>query len=202
MLRTFPGVGGQAQVAEANEDSLDPSSDAVLVAAAIGNADAFRPLYDRYMPAMLRYLTARTGSPELAADITQAAMVRAWSRLETFRADRGTFASWLFAIGRNLAVSEHRRPSAVDWETVGDSLVDPAIDPQSAAEANERRARVLAVIARLDQDKQDLLALRYAAGLSSAEIAPLVGKSPEAVKKQLSRTLAHIREKYSDELVR
>ncbi len=201
MLRSFPLVGAAA-AAPTGPGALEPSSDAALVAAAIGDADAFRPLYDRYLPPMLRYLSARTGSPDLAAELTQAAMVQAWSRLETYRADRGSFSSWLFAIARNLAANERRRPLPVAWETVGDSLEDPALDPHSAAEASERRARLLAVIARLDRGKQDLLALRYAAGLSCPEIAPIVGKNPEAVKKQLSRTLALIREKYGEELVR
>ena len=48
----------------------------------------------------------------------------------------------------------------------------------------------------LPQREQKLLALRFAARLSSAEIALLIGKSEAATKKQLTRLLHRLQEQY------
>lgn len=80
-------------------------------------------------------------------------------------------------------------PSSVD----GDS-------PEAAALSNERAARLNEAIARFEPAKQELLALRFAAGLSARQIAVVVGKSESAVKKQLWRTIQALKEDYRDEL--
>jgi RNA polymerase sigma-70 factor (ECF subfamily) len=48
----------------------------------------------------------------------------------------------------------------------------------------------------LAPEKRELLALRFAAGLSSAEIAHATGRSEAAVKKQLSRTIQRLQEQF------
>ncbi len=48
----------------------------------------------------------------------------------------------------------------------------------------------------LDLEKRELLALRFAAGLSSRQIAGVTGRSEAAVKKQLTRILRTLKEKY------
>ncbi len=50
----------------------------------------------------------------------------------------------------------------------------------------------------LSPEKQELLALRFAAGLSSTEIAGLVGRSPAAVQKELVRIMHFLREQFHD----
>jgi len=47
---------------------------------------------------------------------------------------------------------------------------------------------------QLEPSKQEMLALRFSAGLSGTEIALVVGKSQAAVKKQLTRTLQYLKE--------
>ena len=50
------------------------------------------------------------------------------------------------------------------------------------------------MVAQLDHKKRELLTLRFAADLSSREIAYVVGKSESAVKKQLTRILQMLKE--------
>jgi RNA polymerase sigma-70 factor (ECF subfamily) len=54
------------------------------------------------------------------------------------------------------------------------------------------------LIAGLSPEKQELLALRFAAGLSSREIAPLVGRSHPAVQKELVRIMQSLKEQVRD----
>ena len=73
-------------------------------------------------------------------------------------------------------------------------LVAPGPSPEETAIANEERRWILGVVARLPSIQRDVLALRFAAGLSGREIAAVVGKSEAATRKILSRSLATLQE--------
>jgi RNA polymerase sigma-70 factor, ECF subfamily len=190
VLRAFPL---RAPIAETGADDA-------LVAAAQADPAAFGTIYERYLPRIYRYLASKASNPEEAADLTQAVFLKAFDALASYKPGKTPFASWLFRIARNAAVDAHRRRrpttplEAVPW-------FDPETDgatPEALALQAERLSELRAAIATLDSNRRDLLALRYAGGLTAAEIAPLVGKSPEAVKKLLQRTLQQLKEHYRD----
>ena len=58
---------------------------------------------------------------------------------------------------------------------------------------NEDLSHLRSLIQDLTREEQDLIYLRYLVGLSYAEIAEVVGKSMEAVKKSVYRLLARIK---------
>jgi len=182
--------------------SVACESDEALVAAARERSDAFGELYERYLPGVYRYLRARTASGDEAADLTQLVFLRVLRALPRYRAGRVPFASWLFRIARNAATDAHRRRKpAVSWDYVPElSTPDDHDGPEALALRQERLTHLRALLARLDPSKRELLAFRFAAGLSAREIAPIVGKSEAAVKKQLTRIIATLKEYYRDEL--
>jgi len=163
-------------------------------------ADRFDQIYLQHMPRVYRYLNARLGSVEDAADVTQLVFMRAWSALPSYTSGKAPFAAWLFRIARNAA-TDHRRATRplVALDDADPFERNEASDPLAAALASERAARLRTLIGELSQEKQELLALRFAAGLSSREIAAATGKSEAAVKKQLTRTLGALKEHYRDE---
>ena len=174
--------------------------DEAIVAAAQADPAAFAAIYDRYLPRVYRYLAARTATPEDAADLTQAVFLKAFHGLGRFRPGVTPFASWLFRIARNTAVDSHRRSRpSVPWEAVPDVVSAPGGAPEDALLRSERLRELGVALDSLDPAKRDLLALRYAGGLSVAEIAALVGKRPEAVKKQLQRIVNDLKEHYRDQ---
>ncbi len=188
--------------APAHED-LEPVSDQTLVAGACERPDDFGLLYKRYLPRVYRYLLARVGVREEAADLTQLVFMRAFDALPKYRPGKAPFAAWLFRIARNAAADSmrrhHRRPTA-SLDGIADALTTTADGPEAIAEKNERLERLRGHVGRLDNGKRELLALRFAAGFSVREIAPIVGKSESAVKKQFTRTINELKEHYHDEL--
>ncbi|MGE3074499.1 MAG: RNA polymerase sigma factor [Dehalococcoidia bacterium] len=190
MLRAFP-----LQSAAFGESDTDEA----LVAAAKADIAEFAALYERYLPRVYRYLSARAATPEEAADLTQAVFLKAYGGLGKYRTGKVPFAAWLFRIARNAAIDSHRRqkPSA--------PIAAAELMPSNAAHAPEavtlqaeRWSELRAAVRTLSAEKQELIALKYAAGLTAAEIAPLVGRKPEAVKKQLQRTLRELKEIYGE----
>ncbi len=176
------------------------SDEAAQVAAAQANPVAFDVLYQRYLARVYRYLRAQVGSDEDAADLTQQVFLRALDALPRYRPRGAPFVAWLFSIARHAATDAYRRKRAsISWESLPEAL-QPAIDqdPEARVLHLEALSRVGDLLARLDPAKRELLALRFAAGLSAPEIAQVVGKSPAAIKKQLTRTLQMLKEQYHE----
>jgi len=189
MLRALIGI---------TTSETERDDDEGLVAAAREDPARFSTLYERYYPRVYRYLLTRTATPEDAADLTQTAFLNAYRGLPRFRSGSAPFAAWLFRIARNTAIdAQRRRRQAAPWEAVP-ALPAPALTPEAQVIQSERLNHLRALIASLDREQRELLALRFAGGLSSREIAPLVGKSQSAVKKKLARTMHDLKEAYRD----
>lgn len=107
-------------------------------------------------------------------------------------------AAWLFRIARNTSINHwrHQLPT-VSWDLVPEALHPRALpDLDAALLHDEALLQLRALLRNLAPDVQDLLALRFVARLTVAEIAGVIGKSNAAVSKQLSRTIQRLQEQY------
>lgn len=172
-----------------------------LIADAQRDPRAFDILYHRYVTRVYRYARAHTAGDEDAADLTQQIFLRALDALPRYRAGPAPFGGWLFRIARNAIVDGRRRrlPLQIALDALPEALHPHAgHEPEATALRAESLARLRELVAALDAEKRELLALRFAARLSSPEIAAVVGKSPAAVQKQLTRILHALKEQYHD----
>lgn len=178
------------------------TDEAELVGAAQADPSTFAHLYRRYLPRVYNYVRARLDGEEDAADLTQQIFLQALAALPDYQPRGLAFAAWLFQIARN-AVSDfyRRRKTLVSWDSFPDALQEQSAfqDIDASLVQQERLARLKTLLARLDPAQRELLALRFAAGLSSPEIARVVGRSPAAVKKQLTRLLHTLKEQYHEQ---
>jgi RNA polymerase sigma-70 factor, ECF subfamily len=172
--------------------------DLALVRAARLDPAAFGALYDRYYVRVYRYLRARAASDDDAADLTQQAFLKALDALPAYRERGLPFAAWLFRIARNAAIDHHRRQRPTTDLAACSALLPAGDDPEGSIIHGERLQRLRQLVDGLEPDKRELLALRFAGGLSSREIAEVVGKSEAAVKRQLTRIIALLREQYGE----
>ncbi len=151
----------------------------------------FAALYRQYLPAVFRYLYRRVGNAADAEDLTAQTFTEALQAVvqEKF-CPGGNFPAFLFTIARRRTADFYRqRPESALKEHP-----DPEPGLLAALETREDLQRLTTLLAQLDEEKQELLRLRFAAGLSFAEIALLEGKSEAAVKMTLYRALAWLRE--------
>lgn len=176
------------------------SDDTALALRSLTDPAAFGMLYERYLDRMYSYLRARTSSAEDAADLTQQVFLRAFDALDQYRPRRASFATWLFRIARNTATDAYRRQkSTVAWDLLPAALQPIAgDDPEASALRRETQDRLRLILDACDERTREILALRYGADLSVAEIAAIVGKSEAAVKKQLTRALRALKERYNE----
>jgi len=158
-----------------------------LVQAAQRDPAAFTSLYDRYVSRLYRYLYSRTGSPAEAEDLTAQTFLSALEALPNYR-HKGYFSAWLFTIARSKLADFYRKnPLEMPLERANDN--PGSMNVAAELEKGEEIQLLSETIRSLDTDKQDLLRLRYTAGLTFAEIGKTLGRSEDAVKKALYRLL-------------
>lgn len=156
----------------------------------------FEVLYDRYHVQIYRYLYAHLKHEYDAADLMQQVFLQAWSQQQSYEPQRSSVATWLFSIAHHRLIDFYRmsRPS-ISWESMPE-LTAMDQNPEAQIIEEETIAQVRKLLEALPQPEQELLALRFAARLSSAEIASVIGKSEAATKKQLTRLLHRLQDQY------
>lgn len=174
--------------------------DSVLVQDAQTESEAFGQLYDRYLIRVYGYLRKHTESDEDAADLTQQVFLQALNGLQGYDERKASFATWLFKIARNVSTDAYRRRhESVSWENLPETPRQTAgDDPEAATIRRESLILLRALLSDLSLDKRELLWLRFGADLGLQEIATVVGKTPAAVHKQLTRTLRTLKEGYHE----
>jgi RNA polymerase sigma-70 factor, ECF subfamily len=138
---------------------------------------------------LARYLTRRA---DIAEDIVQEAMLRAYRRFETSRGENPR--AWLLAIVRNCFLtwktcedqSERRRGGNSDVEDASFETPDQAT-PESILLDLERTQAVRAVIESLPDVFREVLVLRDIEDLSYRDIAGIIGAPIGTVMSRLAR---------------
>ena len=158
---------------------------------AITDAEAFAELYRRHLTRVYRYHIAHAGNVKDAEDLTSQTFMAAYEALGRYR-ERGQFSAWLFRIAQSK-LNDHFRLSRreVGLEAVGEILERE--DALGTLIRAEELSRMRSIISHLDEDEQELIRLRYVADLSFAEIADLLGRREDAVKKSVYRLLARLK---------
>src|SRR5690242_1177784 len=163
-------------LSEKNQNSQAALDDeAVWIEAACGDPAAFEPLYLRYHTRLYRYLRLRLATDEDAADVTHQVFLIALDALPTYQQRGLPFAAWLFGIARHVVfnIIRRQRPT-VSWDALPEMLLRE--DPEAQVLQQETLASLRAWLDSLNAQQRELLALRFAAGLTVPHIAKIVGK--------------------------
>lgn len=152
-----------------------------------GNQSALAHIYDAYAKPIYRYHFSRVGNAPDAEDLTAQTFLAVLESLVRYQ-HRDNFTAWIFQIARNKLM-DHFRGNHSHGE-IDESVVDPAQgDVLEALVRDESRARLKSLLHLLDEEERELIHLRYAAELSFVEIAQLLGRKEDAVRKATRRIL-------------
>ena len=181
-------------------DEMSAPEDAALVAAAQLDPAAFAPLWERYYGPVFRFCRFRLPTAEDAEDAADEIFTCAFAALGRFRDGEGSFRSWLFTISRNEVAAHHRRARLRRFLPFTDLLdpADPRPTPEERVESDDAWAQALRLLARFPDEQRRVLELRWI-GLSGKEIATVLGKRHDAVRKIESRAVEKLRRLWDEE---
>ena len=151
----------------------------------------FKTLLAGVIPPLRAYGRSLSGNPDLADDLTQDTMVKAWASRDRF--EKGTsIKAWTFVILRNTFLSQMRRNKfhgEYDEVAVERTLSTPASQEDSGEMADLQRA-----LMELPQDQREALILVGAGGLSYEEAASICDCALGTMKSRVSRARGALEE--------
>jgi RNA polymerase sigma-70 factor (ECF subfamily) len=165
---------------------VPPEETTLLAAVGQGDEAAFRTLYRRYTPRLLRLMLRLMGEPADADDAVQETWLRGVRGLARFRAE-SAFYTWLAGIGiRVAAESLRRRAHWVSWDDASEPARSPAVD-------GGERIDLERALAALPDAHRVVIVLHDVEGYTHEEIAARLGVAPGTSKSQLFRARRALR---------
>lgn len=157
----------------------------------------FEAWYVEHKTSVFRYVRFRVATREAAEDVTSIVFMKALRSFDRYDPSRASPKTWLLRIARN-AVTDHlralkRRGSLhVSLDRIPDLVADVPSHEERIIK-QERIQRLLNGSRTLRKADQEILSLRYGAGLSNAEIAEHLDISNNAVAVRLHRALKRLK---------
>jgi len=176
--------------------------ESLVNAARDGDVGAFEQLVELHQHEVFGLAIRLVGDREMAADVAQESMIRAWRALPKFRGD-AAFSTWLHRITVNTAWtlrSRSKRNSADPLETVGDVADGSWLTPERAGETVMLREALRKALTRLPEVHRTLVVLKDVEGWTHGEIAETLGISVTAAKVRLHRAHVKLRDYLKEEM--
>jgi RNA polymerase sigma-70 factor (ECF subfamily) len=164
--------------------------DAVLA----GDRQAFGHLVERETRSVYRACLRILGRPHDAEDVTQESFVAAYRSIRTYRGE-GSLRAWLLRIATRQSFRRlSQRRATVDLDAIpAPRLADASSEPTRLVIDLESRRAVQDAVAALPEPYREVVALRFFADLSLAEVADATGRPINTVKTHLRRGLERLR---------
>jgi RNA polymerase sigma-70 factor (ECF subfamily) len=175
----------------------DADSARLVMRIQAGDREAFSLLYMRYFDRVYGYLRLLFRDPHAAEDAAQQVFLKAFENISVYEPALGPFRGWLFVVARNFALNQLPRDArtfaSADVERLREA--DDEREPPAGLGALDwvTDRDLFLFVERLPLVQRQVLFLRYVVGLSMAEIAELLGQTPQAARQQHARALRFLR---------
>lgn len=168
------------------------ADDIIMCRVQSGTIQDLAVLFERHQTALLNYFL-RLGSPRAAAeDLVQDVFVRILKYRATYRPG-SRFATWMYSIARNARLNHlHKHRGETDWD---DSYAPPVL-PGDTTQAEQERLLLERALARLPEDKREILVLARYQEMKYEDISALLDCEVNTVKVRVHRALRELREHY------
>jgi RNA polymerase sigma-70 factor (ECF subfamily) len=154
---------------------------------------------EAWVPRVYRFALRLTNDPDAADDLTQETFLRAWRRRDRLR-DPAKARVWLFRVTANIWRDRLRRGRSPMARAgpLADSDLDHVPAPDRVAAGRDDLSRALDALAGLPPRQREVLYLSACDGMPPAEVAAVLGISPDAAKANLSLARRAIRRQLPD----
>lgn len=161
-----------------------------------GDREAFLTLYNRYLNKVYNRVRSRIPSPDVD-DVTQEIFIAVVRSIERFEG-KSRFNTWLYTIVSRHIADFYRRRSR------GSSDSDISLEAMTVGEPSyehqhlDERAIIQRAMGAVPEHYREVILLRFADGMTFAEIAEHRGQSLEAVKSLYRRAIQAVRDEIGE----
>lgn len=170
--------------------------DQLIIECQNGESEAFGELYQRYLPPVYRFISARLNDRQDAEDLAEEVFIRVWRSIASYEDQGVPFISYLFRVARNAIIDHYRSTGRKGYQESieGQVLQDPHADPSDIAMTNLENQEIRQILDQLRDDYRMVLVLRFLSELSPEEVAQVMGRSTGAVRVLQHRALISLRD--------
>jgi RNA polymerase sigma factor (sigma-70 family) len=157
--------------------------------------EELREVYREHVAAVYAFL-AYSVSRDVAEDLTSATFERVLRSWASFDPSRSSVRAWVLVIARHLLTDHYRRQS----HRAGPSLDEHPVILDALVATEDTTARFLDAdtveswLSELSERERDVLAMRYGADMTAAEVSRALDLTPANVHQINSRALRRLRE--------
>jgi RNA polymerase sigma-70 factor (ECF subfamily) len=148
--------------------------------------EAFQDLFKTYGPRVKAMMMRQGADADTAEEIAQETLFAVWRKAQLFVEQKGSVATWVYTIARNLRIDRLRRQ--VVWQDLPEELErTPSEDdlPDDALSREQQRERIRTALATLPPEQYEVVYLSYIEGLSHNEIAERLGTPLGTIKSRM-----------------
>lgn len=152
---------------------------------------AFRELLISEIPRLRVFAASLSGSIQLADDLVQDTLLKAWSHAASFH-EGTSIRAWLFTILRNTYFSAYRKRGREVQDT--DGMFSQNVAVSGGQEGSLDLADFRVALAKLPEEQREVLIMVGASGMSYQETAEICGIAIGTVKSRVNRARVKLAE--------
>lgn len=160
---------------------------------------ALTRIYEENFDRIYRYIVLKIGDRTEAEDMTQQVFLNAIKSISSYKWKGMPFASWLYRIAHNQIVDYYRKKSRRPTVPLEKVVIADSEDPRQVAERQLEIEELARATKKLTHAQQEVISLRFAGGLSVAEVAKAMGRSEGAIKALQHSAILSLRKVLSTE---
>ena len=151
-------------------------------------------LYEEYYDRIVRYIFVRINDQNEAENLGGDVFLKALQSLDSYRGSREQMRAWLFSIARNLVVDYLRKKSKRKEISIDEVEVPDKLNVEEEVERKFEVERLSQALKQVTPAQREVIGLRFFAGLSSAEVGKILGKSSGAVREMQRAAVETLRQ--------
>ncbi|GAB3293418.1 MULTISPECIES: sigma-70 family RNA polymerase sigma factor [Pseudidiomarina] len=187
-------------MSSAQPDNPEHAAELLAKIAAEQSRAAFSELFRYFAPRLQAYATRQFGNEQTAMDLVQETMTNVWHKAHLFKPDRGSAATWIFTIARNirfdlLRKNKHRQNdlSADDlWPVLAET--NDSLDDDYALDNDLLMQQLAVYCEQLPKAQRTVIELIYIEGKSQQEVADALEIPLGTVKSRTRLALQKLKE--------
>jgi|SRR6266487_1084736 len=159
-----------------------PEEACLVDQAKTGDREAFAKLYDAYVERVTRYIYFRVSGNSDMEDLVSQVFLKAWENLDRYKMGSSPFIAWLYTIARNLVIDHYRTKK--DTLPLEEAIALPSDMemPDEEAQTHFDLEAMRDSLQVLSKDQQQVLILKYIAGLPNDSIAKIMNKQEGTIR--------------------
>ncbi len=162
-----------------------------------GNRTALVQLFDTHYERVARYIAVRIGNIDEAEDLASEVFLRALRAIDSYKDTGAPMEAWLFKIAHNGVIDHlrhrQRRPAPVELNEAL-ATIDARETLDDRLERTDEMRQLHQAMEKLSDAQRQVLALRFGAGMTSEEVAGVLGKKAGAVREMQSAAINKLRQ--------